>query len=391
MSVSEYDAFYSSSVQPFVDACTKFDETKNLGSWTETAFKHARNVIEASTQCKKASDADMMTFLGPIVKGITDAQSQDNRSPFFNQQKSYGEAIQCLNCLLTDNPRGAIEGALESAGFYLNKCLTVAKDKEDPEKTNVRTWVSTLKKMLADLATYFIDFHKTGLAWKITGADLSTYKPGEKADGGGQASGVEGRLEGLCGALEAHIAKTKGGDGDTPLCVSRYQEFYDESVVPFISASEKVCKKVGGYSEKAFKHLGVVIKATAECQKPEQEAFMKLLGPIVEVITESQNCDRGDTFNHEKAFVEAIQALNFVCMEGSPKPYILGQVEAGSFYSNKVLVAAKDKEDPEKSDQRAWVKGLKDLLTALAEYANEHCKMGLIWKPNGTAIADFKA
>lgn len=119
---------------------------------------------------------------------------------------------------------------------------------------------------------------------------------------------------------------------------------------------------------------------------------MTFLGPIVKVITDAGNPDRkAPSFNHEQAFYEGIQAMNFVCMEGSPKGYIMGQIEAGSFYTNKVLVACKEAADPEKANQRAWVKGLKELLTALAEYAHEHFKMGLVWNTKGIPLADFKA
>lgn len=391
VAVSEYDAFYTASVQPFVDACGKFEETKKLGDWTETSFKHTRTIIEASTQCKKPADDKMMGFLGPIVTVITDAQNQDNRSPFFPQQKSFGEAIQCLNFLLADGPPGLVMGQLDAADFYLSKCLTVAKDKEDPDKTSMRAFVSTLKAMLKGLAQYCKDFHKTGVMWKFSGVDISEFKAGEKAAGGGGTSSVEGRLEALCGALEAHAAKAGGGE-DGPVCIGAYQEFYTASVVPFIETAKGVNEKCAAWTEKAFKHLAAVIKATTECKKPQPEDFMKFLGPIVEVITESGNPDnKSKTFNHEKAFFEMIQALNFVCMDGSPKGYIMGQIDAGSFYSNKILVAAKELDDDAKALHRAFVKQMKELLTALAAYAHEHFKMGLTWNvKEGVAIGDFK-
>jgi len=393
VSVSEYDNVYKNSVQPFVDACNKFEETKKLAAWTETSFKHSRNIIDAATQCKKP-DADMMKFLGPIVQVITDAQIQDNRSPFYNQHKSFGEAIQCLNWLLADGPKAVVTAQLDGADFYLNKVLKEAKDKDDPAKTDMRAFVSTLKKMLSDLAQYCNDFHKTGIMWKFSGGDVKDYKAGEKASGDeSKSAGPEARLEAACAALEGYVAKQGGGE-DGPVCIGAYKEFYTASVEPFVAACDKIAdlKAMGAEAKKAFEHVEVIVKATTECKKPSQGDFMKLLGPIVEVITKAGDLDRkSPVANQQQTFLEAVQALNFLCMEGAPKAYILGQIEAGSFYSNKVLVAAKDKDDPEKSDLRAWVKTLKELLTGLAEYAHEYFKMGLVWNAkDGIDVKDFK-
>jgi hypothetical protein len=100
---------------------------------------------------------------------------------------------------------------------------------------------------------------------------------------------------------------------------------------------------------------------------------------------------KSTTPNHDTAFSEAVQALNFVCMDGNFKGYIMGQIDAGALYTNKILVAVKDKPDPEKSNNRKWVSDLKALLTGLANYAGDHFGAGLLWKPKGTALKDFKA
>ena len=49
--VQEYDLFYQSSVQPFVDVCKKDAAFTKLGDAAEKAFKGQRSVIEATTQC----------------------------------------------------------------------------------------------------------------------------------------------------------------------------------------------------------------------------------------------------------------------------------------------------------------------------------------------------
>lgn len=383
LSVAEYDRFYADNVQPFVDTCNSLDLIKNLGAATEKSFKHARVVIEMATQCKKPAEGDY-SFLTPIVDVISAAQEVNNRSPGFNFEKAYAEAIQCHNWLLSPGPKGTVMAQVEAADFYLTKVLTVAKDKEDPEKSSSRNFVKQLKALLTALGDYCNEFHKSGLMWKVTGIPVKDFTAGAKPAASEQKdAGFEGRLEDLCAALEAYAAKQGGGDdGDEPACVVAYNELYSTSIQAFLDASKNVkeAEKISVAAEKAFKHLAYVVKATTQCSKPGDD-FMEFLKPIVEVITEFSDPDRkGAGFNHEKSFSEAVQALNFICMDGGPKGYIMGQIDAGAMYTNKILMSAKDKEDPEKTNQRAFVNSMKAMLTGLADFCHEHYKMGIIWK-----------
>jgi len=179
-----------------------------------------------------------------------------------------------------------------------------------------------------------------------------------------------------------------------PACVSEYAAFFKTSVQPFIDSCNKLegTKRLGAFVQTAFNHLGVVIKASTVCSKPSNDDLMKFLGPIVKVIEDAEKRNVKSAFyNHETAFYEGVQALNFVCMDGNVKGYITGQIDSGALFTNKILMAVKDKEDPEKSDNRKWVADLKAMLTALAEYANENFKMGITWNPKGSALSAFKA
>lgn len=154
---------------------------------------------------------------------------------------------------------------------------------------------------------------------------------------------------------------------------------------------------MGELTQKAWEHQGAVIKATSEYKKPPMEAFMKFLNPIVEAINASSNPDKNAPCgNQEMAFAEAIQALQWLVMDvstGAPPPrgYITGQLEAGDFYLNKVLVKAKDAGDADKKTMRDFVSTLKAMLTGLAEYALAHFKTGLEWNnskgKDGASIA----
>lgn len=395
VTVTEYDSFYKAHVQPFVDVAAKIEP--KIATATETSFKHVRTVIECASQCKKPSDADLIALLGPIPQVIQTAQSTRYPANLTNFGKAFEELIQCHNWLMSPGPKGVCTAQLEAADFHLNKILMGAKDKEDPDKTNYRNFVSLAKAMVTNLGEYTNDFFKTGLVWKASGGDAKSFKPGQKAAAGEKKDrGVEARLEAVAATLEALAAKKSGGGGagDEPASVAEYAEFYKNSVQPFIDSCNKIegTKRMAEMTKTAFTHLGVIIKASTKCSKPSNDDLMKFLGPIVKVIEEAEKRNvKSPTYNHETAFYEGVQALNFVCMDGNVKGYILGQIESGAMFTNKILMAVKDKPDPEKSDNRKWVSDLKAMLTALAEYANEHFKMGLAWNPKGTALSAFKA
>jgi hypothetical protein len=394
VTVSEYDSFYSTAVQPFVDVAAKIEP--KIAAATETSFKHVRVVIECASQCKKPADADMIALLGPIPGVIQTAQSTRYAANLTNFGKAFEELIQCHNWLMAAGPKAVCTAQLEAADFHFNKILTVAKDKEDPEKSNSRNFVLLAKAMVNKLGEYTNEFFKTGLMWKTSGGDAKSFKPGQKAAAGEKKEGFESRLEAVAASLEALAAKKAGGggSGDEAASVSEYAQFYKTSVQPFIDSCNKMegTKRLGAFAQTAFTHLGVVIKASTMCSKPSQADFMKFLGPIVKVIEDAEKRNiKSPTYNHETAFYEGAQGINFVCMDGNVKGYILGQIEAGAMFTNKILMAVKDKEDPEKSDNRKWVADLKAMLTALAGYADENFKMGLVWNPKGTALSAFKA
>lgn len=76
ITVSEWNAFFSSHVQPFIDACNSIEETKTIASQTETAMKHTAVVIEAASSCAKPDSAAFMKFLGPIVDVIQNSEKK---------------------------------------------------------------------------------------------------------------------------------------------------------------------------------------------------------------------------------------------------------------------------------------------------------------------------
>ena len=66
-------------------------------------------------------------------------------------------------------------------------------------------------------------------------------------------------------------------------------------------------------AETAFTEVGKVVDAASQCSKPSQADYEKFLKPIIEVVTVSQKTDnRSPLFNHQQAFAEFIQSMNFL-------------------------------------------------------------------------------
>lgn len=399
ISVSEWNSFYTSSVQPFIDACNSIEETKKIGTATETAMRHTAVVLEAATVCAKPADGDFVQFLDPIVKVISAAQNCDNRSTAFNQEKAFAEAISCLNWLMAAASKPVIMGQLEAAEFYLSKVLVSSRDAESPKKENLRAFVANIKKMLTDMAEYGNNFHKTGLMWKHGGAAVGSFKPGAKpASTGESKSSPEDKLANCIAALEGYAAKKggAGGDDEEAACVVGFNDFYTTAVQPFVDACNALAgtKRLGAWAEQSFQHLGVIMKATTTSKKPTPEALMTFLGPIATAIGAAMNLNprnNDEFFGHETSFKEGLQSLNWVCMEGLPRPFIHGQLDAADFYLSKVLTAARDKDDATKKAYQTYVKTFKELIEGQEKYAVEFFKTGLTWNPKGGELGSAPA
>lgn len=388
--VEFYEAFFKGTVQKFIDTAEKQDSTKKIAAWTTTAFSHLGQTILASTECAKPADDAFLKFLDPIVQIISSTSNPDNRSANFNFEKAFGEAIQGMSWVMLPGPKDYIVSQLEASQLYLNKILTVAKDKADPEKTITRDFVKEFKEVFTGLAEYAGENFKTGLIWKFKGADLASWKPGAGAGASKGPSSVEERLHEVTAKLEAYAAKkVGGGDSGVPAAVAEYDAYFKNSVEPLIAAASALPggQKIADWTKAAFEHQAKVVKASTECKKPSDETLLKYLDPIVKVINDSSNPGKGDLFNHEKAFGEAIQGLSWIMMPGGGKAYVESQLEAGQLYLNKVLVTAKDLQDPDKTNHRTYVSAIKKAFADLAEFVNEHFKTGVVWKANGKDLA----
>jgi len=181
--------YMKTHVQPFLDVCAKYDEMKKIGTDMEKALTQTGVVIAASVDCKKPAQNDMMKFLGPIVEVISGSQNP-KRGKGFDMEKSFGECIQCLNWLLMPNTYKFITGQKEAADFYMIKIQKVARDMEEPGKSDYRAFVANLKKLMDEMSNYTKEFYKTGLVWNAKGGSINDWKPNAKKAAAPAAGGA---------------------------------------------------------------------------------------------------------------------------------------------------------------------------------------------------------
>jgi len=201
------------------------------------------------------------------------------------------------------------------------------------------------------------------------------------------------RLEQVCFLLGVEL----GGADGAPPSVAAYDTFYNTHVVAFLNACASIDDKdikdtIRSQAESSFQYQRTVLYAATACAKPAPEAFMAFIGPIATVIGAASNIPRKTKWvDHFKAWNEAAQALNWLCMDGGGA-YILSQRDAADFSNNKILRAARDMKNAEEGNaHKAFVSTLKTLVTELAEYCNSFHKTGIVWKFGGTAVGEFKA
>jgi adenylyl cyclase-associated protein len=202
-------------------------------------------------------------------------------------------------------------------------------------------------------------------------------------------SEVVARLEKVASRLEG------GGTSDEKVAreVSEYNDYYQNFIVPFVATCNHFdgLKAMGDATQSSFSFLRVVIEAQSKCKKPSDADLMKFVDPIVKVVNEAQKTDnRSPFFNHQKAYAETIQLMNWIFLPG-PAAHVSSTLEASEFYLNKVLTQAKDAGDADKKAHRDFVAQIKALITNLATFVQQNFKMGLNWNPKGVTLAEHQA
>lgn len=135
---------------------------------------------------------------------------------------------------------------------------------------------------------------------------------------------------------------------------------------------------------KAVQELYSLLILTGIHSKPDQGIFMQLLKPLSECIMSIQEFrekNRASSwFNHLSAISESIGALGWVTVSPTPAPFVKEMTDASTFYTNKVLVAYKEKDKTHTDWAKAWLQFLNDLQ----KYIRVYHTTGLVWNSRGT-------
>ena len=178
----DWQALTAEHLSAFTVAASRFPETQQYGQWAQNCFDHIGKLIGASAVSKKPSDAELLSFLQPIVEAVTASQNVKlpSASPFQNHLKAFQEGIASVNWVMIEPPNGlpkdVAQSGFEAADFYLIKILTDGKKKGGKEGEDYAAFATTWKTLLIKQYEYVRDHFKTGLDWNPRGQPLSQYK-----------------------------------------------------------------------------------------------------------------------------------------------------------------------------------------------------------------------
>jgi adenylyl cyclase-associated protein len=129
--------------------------------------------------------------------------------------------------------------------------------------------------------------------------------------------------------------------------------------------------------------------AAANHKKPADAVLKGLLEPIANRIQAVQDIREKNRpsklFTHLSAISESIPALGWIAVSPTPAPYVKEMIDAGQFYTNRVLKDYKDKEPIHAEWARAWIEGLQQLQV----YVKKNHTTGVAWNPRGSDLTSI--
>jgi adenylyl cyclase-associated protein len=201
------------------------------------------------------------------------------------------------------------------------------------------------------------------------------------------------RLEGVerqlsqgppAGAAAAPAAAAATGE------ISPAQREFDELVAKHIKPLLPVSKEM---SPALFSQLEIfvsaceeesrIIAAAAVSKKPSPDQLPKILETLSKklgLVSEFKDKNARDkAFNNIAAVAEGVGALGWVAVEPTPAPFMNDIIPGSEFYSNRILVAFKGKDET----QVSWAKEFNGFLKNLQAYVKRMHTTGLTYNPRG--------
>jgi len=213
-----------------------------------------------------------------------------------------------------------------------------------------------------------------------------------------QLTKLVGRLEAVTTRLEsvASSSPTTGSgatsmdSGEVPQSVTVFDSIVSGPFAHFVATSQKIGGDVKTQVEMvkdAFTAQRDLLVKSTKCKKPADAALPNVLKPMSEKIAAVQEFReshrRSQFFNHLSAVSESIPALGWVAVSPTPGPFVKEMMEAGQFFSNRVLKDFKEK-DVTHVD---WVKSWNATFTELQSYIKQYHTTGVTWNPQGCDVS----
>jgi adenylyl cyclase-associated protein len=170
---------------------------------------------------------------------------------------------------------------------------------------------------------------------------------------------------------------------EVPRIVRLFEQHYQEHVVPFLA----VCQKLGEHTvalgniiDRVWAAQKNIIFLASKSKKPADNDLRTVVQPLNDMIQECQKLiQRGDWENHQRAVYGGLGCVSWVTVTPAPTDFIENFIGESDFYSNKIRVQFKGKNE----DQIAFCNTFKEIIRGLMAYVKEHHTTGLSWNPRG--------
>ncbi|XP_060068169.1 adenylyl cyclase-associated protein 1-like, partial [Ylistrum balloti] len=210
------------------------------------------------------------------------------------------------------------------------------------------------------------------------------------------------RLEAVATRLEALALKapsTSRGASAEPDAVAPYVLAFDDIIKGEFANFKSISAKIGGDVQvlcdsitKAFENQRAFLNMASKCKEPTDKTLLaKLLQPMsqcIQQIMEFRESKRqSPLINHLSTVSESVPGFGWISVAPTPGPYLKDFMDAGMFYSNRILKEFKDK-DQKHVD---WVKSWNAIFKELQSYIKANHTTGVAWNSRGGDAASFSA
>lgn len=168
--------------------------------------------------------------------------------------------------------------------------------------------------------------------------------------------------------------------------VQEYDFLIDGPLAEFHRLSAAIgglVRELGEKAVAAVQSQRQFLVVASKSKQPNQQVLVDLLKPTSDAIQSIQafreKNRHTEWFNHLSAVSESISALGWVTVSPTPGPFVKEMKDAAQFYTNKVLVAFKGKDDRHVDWSKAWI----EFLAQLQAYIKQLHTTGLAWNVRG--------